>query len=285
MDTKNLKKYGVKGPSPFNPFDQWYIFREMANHDEFPQDWYCEVIFFSKKWFEAIFHDPAWIQFYNFLLLKNIKHTEPHRIKVTHDTIWENFSLARSEKRMKVSPHIVETFKHLIFIATGVLPGFKVVCSTATPGPMQAIIDAYINEYGLKTYAPTMMYANYFDKQSDDFVYYSLQIPTSPNSITKNKNSSTARSDMVELLDLIDDFIFELNRGHLGPGSDYMNNLYGEVQFDFFHSESDTNEGVYPSSDMPNEDPKLLFMSPTKDKREFCAKASFVRGCVRISRK
>ena len=284
---KKLKRYGIKGAGPVNHTDQWAIFRDLANHPEFSEPWHSEVFFFSNEWYEKMHsQDPVWMKLYIALLLKNIKHTEHGRIKTIYDNIWENFSLACNTRRIKASPHIFETFKHLIFIATGILPGFKTVKTDSIALPVNGLMKIYLEDYGLKNYIPTMLYPDYFKALEDECVYYSLQIPTSPNAFTKNKNSSTVRSDMIELVTLIDHFFFVLNEGHLGPGSEYIYSLFGDVQFDYFHSEAEEREGIATSTEMPSGDPGLLMPGTTGyADREFCARGTFVRGCVRISKK
>ena len=58
------------------------------------------------------------------------------------------------------------------------------------------------------------------------------------------------------------------------------------MQFDYFHSEANESEGITASSEMPLEDVGLLMPGGAEyGDREFCARGTFVRGCVRISKK
>jgi hypothetical protein len=282
-----LKKYGIGDTIPMEPSDHWNVFKSIINHENFSEEWYTEIIFFTKKWNDAIFNNPKWSELQRILLLKHLKHTEPYHLRVTYDSILDNFSLIRrSKKSLKKSPHIIEAFKYILAIANGILPGFKVLTEDQSPCPSKELINIYLNEYGLKTYIPTMMYADYFNKANNEFIYYPMRSPMSLNALSITKAPVSIRSDLLELIELTDDFIRELQKGNLGAGTEIVLNLFHEVEFNFFHNQEDINLGLYPSSDMPSEDPNLLYVpSQNKISAEFCMAASAVNGCVRISKK
>lgn len=283
---KKLRRYKLRSQVPINPFDQWHVYTELANNCNFQQPWSLSLLLFTDKWINKMKNDPAWIRFENFVMKKFLEHTEPMRFKLAYDAIWEVFATILQKKRIKPNPYIIDTFKHLISIATGILPAFKAANSEQHPGPVNELMKIYLEDYGLKTYYPSMMYADYFNRSNDQDVYYSLQIPTCNDSTSSNRRSTTVRTDLFELVELLDYFTTELTCGNLGAGSDNILDLFSKIQFDFFHSEDDKDRGVHSPQDMDKEDQNLLYLPKGKyGKREFCNRSSFVRGCVRISNK
>lgn len=283
---KKLKRYGLRSQVPNKSFDQWHVYTELANNSNFHQPWALSFLLFTDKWIEKMKKDPSWIKFESFVMKKFISHTEPARVRVTYDSIWEAFANILQRRRIKPNPYIIDTFKHLISIATGILPAFKAVHKNQKPGPVDELMKIYLEEYGLKTYYPSMMYSDYFNHSDNDSAYYSLQVPTCHDSTSSNRRSTSVRTDLFELVELLDNFTLELTNGNLGAGSSYIFDLFSKIQFDFFHSEEDKDRGVHPPQDIGKEDKNLLYLPEGKfGNREFCDRSSFVRGCVRISKK
>jgi hypothetical protein len=281
---KRLKKYGAKTPRPSTVFEQWYNFCEIANHSSFSEKWYCEIYLFTEDWKNNMLSNPAWSPFYNYVLRKGLAHTEPERIKTNYDIVLTNFSSFLQSKRIKKDPYIMETFKHLLAIANGILPAFKVVKNSSSI-PAKGIAETYIEGYGLKSYVPTMMYADYFDANSNDVAYYSLQVPTFLSNNTRDNDKGTTKNDLIELIDLVDHFMRELTSNRLGQGSEYLIKLFGKVEFNFFHNDEDLDHGIYSTKDMAKEDADLIYKFTPSENEEFCYRSTFVRGCIRISNK
>lgn len=284
---KRLKqRFSVTSSIPSKPFDQWYLFREIANHKNFEQPWTCEILFFSSKWMKKIKSDSKWRPFYNFILQRAWNHTEYSRSKIYYDFLWNNFTSFLEKNRIKPNSYIVDTLKHLIFVATGAIPAFMPATSNKA-APVDGLLKAYLEGYGLKTYAPTMMQPHHFSiNVPNDFVYYSLQVPTYLESIPKYRSPSSARIDLAELIELMDRFMRELISNKLLIGSGHhIYEILSKIQFDYFHSEEDKDAGIYSSSGMPLDDERLLYMPQGYERRKFCERSTFVRGCVRISKK
>jgi hypothetical protein len=284
---KRLRQnFGVTSAIPKKQFDQWYLFKEIANHKNFSQTWNCDILFFSSEWIKKIRTDPKWMPLYNFLFKRVWQHTEYSRNKMMLDTVWESFSRILTKNRIKPNSYIVDTLKHLTFVAMGAIPAFTTATNNLA-APVDGLLKVYLDDYVLKTYAPSMMQPHHFSINTpNDCVYYSLQVPTYLESIPKYRVPSSARIDLVELIDLMDYFIRELmNDSFMNDSINHIRNILNSVQFDYFHSESDKNMGIYPTSDMPIDDERLLYMPEGYEKRKFCERSSFVRGCIRISKK
>ncbi len=102
-DKKNFQslksKYNLKFPIPRYLRDQWCIFSNLAVHDDFPQSWASEIIFFSKKWFEHK-NDKTWNAFYHFLLNMVWQSSAFIRNQLILNFI---FSVAQENKNLKPS--------------------------------------------------------------------------------------------------------------------------------------------------------------------------------------
>lgn len=283
---RRLNNYGVGFSIPFTPFDQWKTFVKLANHKNFPEPWQCEVIFFSAPWMEKIKKDPAWSSFHFFVMQRLWSHTCYGHNKLMLDIAWDAFSNLLTKRRMKPNTYLIDTVKHLTFIAEGIIPAFAPAVDNQA-APIDGLLKIYLDEYGLETYAPSLMIPHHFSLNTpSDYVYYSLQVPTYLESIPQSRIPTSTRASMVELIDLMDMFLCELLHGNLKSSSTYnVHSKLNHVQFDCFHSDDILEHGIYPSSDLPKEDKRLLYMPGERQKRKFCDKSTFARGCVRISNK
>jgi hypothetical protein len=287
---RKLASYNVGFHAPLDYFEQWETFTKIANHKNFSQPWHCEVIFFSAPWLVKAKNDPRWQIFYNFIWARFFQHLKYSRNKMVLDIVfWESFSRYLSKHRIRPNPAIVDTIKHLIFVAAGILPAFAPVNNNQA-APVDALLKVYLEEYGLKTYSPSMMMPKHFDINApNDYVYYSLQVPTYMESVPKLRTPTSALSDLSLLVEFMDLFIKELLSNKFCTENfrctqDFYNHL-SKVQFDYFHSETNLNKGIYPSADLSKEDSSLLYMPPGYKQRKFCEKSAFARGCIRISNK
>lgn len=281
LNHKRLKKYGVKRHPPHGYFDQWQVFTELASHPDFSEPWNCNIAYLGKQWVDDIFNNEKWLKLKAYLLEKALYHSIANRAQSTLDAIWENFRKNLAAKHYKTNPYVLETLKHLVMIANGALPGFKVANESTDLFPYRGIVKAYLNEYELKDYSPTMLYADYFDIEKDQSVYYSLQIPTCQTATKRESNTSTVRNDLFDLIELIDMFLADVAAARLGAFGQVYYDLFSRLEFEFFHSDPDEDKGVYSSMKMPESDPNLLSFG----RKDFPYHASFVRGCIRIGKK
>ncbi len=284
---KRLKqRFGVTTPLSNNVFDQWHIFKEIINHKNFQESWSCDIFFLTTPWLKNLKTDPKLRNLYNFLLRRAWQHTEYSRNKMMLDMVWESFSRILTKNRIKPNTHIVDTLKHLIFVTTGALPAFSPAFSHKA-APIDELLKVYLENYELKTYAPSLMQPYHFSiATAADPVYYSLQVPTYLESTPKYRSPNSARADLSDLIELMDRFMQEFIRKNLSNDNlHHIHDILSMVQFDYFHSEEELDKGIYSSKELPTEDARFLYMPSGYENRSFCHRALFARGCVRISRK
>lgn len=288
-DNENHKKlkeaFNLRQPIPRNLFDQWNIFVELSKHTKEP--WEVPILFLNNKWLEPKKKNFGWLNFNRYLMGKAWEHTEYARSKSVFEVSWKGFCEILKEKGERFDPYLIETLRHIAFVAQGTLPAFAAVGKSEMHGPTQFIMDTYANIYGLKNYVPTLLapahYGRTFGETSP--VYYSFQNPTLLDSIPKTKTFSSAIDDMRSFQDLMAYFIEEHINGALLFGNNSLQEMVNKVKFDYFHSEMHTYGGVEPSDNLPKEDPNLLYMPGKRGSRQFASKGTFFRCCLRIAPK
>ncbi len=273
--------WDLKRPAARDLFGQWRVFVDLARQAREP--WRAKLLFFTHKWWEPKQKNLAWQNFYRYLQEKACSEWLATRLRSAFEMPWNHFCQRLQQKGERFDPYLMETLKHLIFIAKGMTPAFAPVAETTCHGPTQFLMNAYLNHYGLKPYAPTLLAPAHFKQTfaKNQPVYYSLQNPTLLNSLPKSKSFSSAVDDLRQLKLLMDYFIEE-NLGNSFLGND--KNFWAELQnvrFDYFHSEMFSYGGILPSARLPAGDRNLVYV-PGGEVREFADKASFFRCCVRV---
>lgn len=285
---RRLKDYGVDIGPPKRPFDQWKIFHRITHSEDFETSWRCKVILFSRQWIDKIYNDAKWQPLYTYLLQQAWDNSRYARNKLALDTLWEHFSRVMVNKRIKPRIYVFEMLKHLIYIFLGDLPGFAPACDNVA-APLDELARVYLNHYGLNTYAPSFMQPAYFDlnNPNQDYLYYSLQLPTYLESVPRTRNPVSARADLLEFTHLREQFIYELETNPKLKAPFNLIELLKQVELEYFHNSEDEYANILPSRTMPNQDPRLMYVPEefSQEKRAFCERGTFARGCVRIGRK
>lgn len=120
-----------------------------------------------------------------------------------------------------------------------------------------------------------------------DYVYYSLQLPTYLESVPRTRNPISARADIVKFESLVEQFMYELETNPSLEAPLGLHDIFNQIQFEYFHNSEDQFADIQPSSRLPEQDPRFMYLPEAfKDEgRIFCERGTFVRGCIRISRK
>src|SRR5262249_9789246 len=121
---KLAKIRGIKLPMPRQLMDHGPVLAEIAQHREFSDNWYVEMLFFSKEWLTEQ-NTESWKTFYLYLLQEGWNMTEYWRNKIAYDLVWNLFVKKLAQKGLKVSPRTVDIVKHLVALSLGALPGFS----------------------------------------------------------------------------------------------------------------------------------------------------------------
>ena len=289
------KFYGVRLPMPRKLQDHAPIFAQIAKHRDFHEDWRHEVLFFGGKWLERDEKNIHWLKFHHYLLEKAWSLSSYNRNTLAFDWIWQQFSESLTEKGLKPNTYLMDTLKQLILVGVGAVPGFRpthqiykkfsVEKEVDIAGPVEGLQRVYLEDYGLKSYVPTMMMPHHFSPDDDcPAVYYSLQMPTLLDSLPKARSQQSLMTEIRELKTLMEHFLEDALDGLLKIEGTPVEWLVNNVSFDFFHSDQDGYDEIQSSSLLSDEDPSFMKYYDTDKTRKFAEACSFVRGCVRLKK-
>jgi hypothetical protein len=278
---KLCKKRNVKRTMPRTLLDQGPMLAQMAQHKNFTTPWTVDLLFFSKNFLER--NDDVGIKDLRLFLYEvTWDGTDYWRNNIVYDLIWDIFVKDLTARHIKVMPYIVDMVRHIIATGLGVIPGFSPAIDDEV-GPMESLKADFVDIYGLKRFAPTIMIPKYLSLTDGRPVYWSLQLPSYFESTPKPKRESSIVDDLKSIKSLLEKFREAVLNGKIPivVGTHFYDFL-NKVEFDFFHSDGDIDEGIRSNSEMPKEDKTLIQCAKTFGRREFSEISPFTRGCVRI---
>ncbi len=281
---KLCKKRNVKRNMPRTLLDQGPMLAQIAQHKNFATPWAAELLFFSKACLEKC-DDVGSKDFHLFLYEIAWKGSDYWRSMILHDLIWDSFAKVLTVQHIRVKPHIVNIVRHLIAIRLGVTPGFSPAIDDEI-APIEGLKEDFIEIYGLKNFAPTIIVPKHFSVTDGRPVYWSLQVPNYFEYTPKpKKEKSNIADDLREIKSLAEKFCEAALSGKLQyiVVGTHLYNTLKKMQFDFFHSSSDAGEGIRPNSDMPKEDKNLIRCAKKFGCNGFSEISPFTRGCIRIT--
>lgn len=279
---KLRKEFQVGADVPRSLLDHWKIFREIANHEKFYEPWDVSLIFFSRNWFENL-DDSAWCHFNYYL----------YRYAWIGSEFWRNnffwdlmFSIIQKVRDIRPSPYISDTVKYLLAIGVGAVPGFAPAIDNSV-APISNLQRAYLEVYNLKEYAPIIMQPCFFSASEKSYrpVYYSLPFPNAIDFSLKNRTRTSLITDLYEVMSLLSKYVSELASGKLNIKSTPLDQLIKSVSYEFFHNNVENYRGMIESYEMPKEDNTFLEILDVCRGKKFPEMSTFVKGCVRITRK
>lgn len=282
LHEKLKKKYGVHLPAPKNSFAHGQIFSEITRSQNFEHEWFNEIIFFDSKWLERDNRNFGWMSFHHHLLEEAWKLSDYNRNYMSYERVWQLFSRYLEGKNIKPNAYLVDTLKHLMIIGSGAVPGYVPAVNTEIPGPVAALQDVYLKDYGLNHYIPTIMMPGHYSRGSK-YSYYSLQTPTLFSAIPKSSAQQSVMTEIRELKALVNEFIAAAFDRHLKVENTPIEWLVNHVDFEFFHSDDDLYKKIESSENMPILDKDLIYLPGKMRGRKFAYNSSFVRGCVRLT--
>lgn len=267
------KAYDLTIDKPQNYENHWEVFREIAQKSN--SEWKSEFLFFSNNWFSKL-EDVAWIELYNYFLNSNRRSYGYWRNILS----WQiTFNMIEQERNLRLSSYTLDTAKHLFAIASGVFPGFE-PATDDNSAPIALIKDAYINEYGLANYYPTIMQPAHFNLDSNNPVYYSINYPTLAQCDPQAFTGKSAITLLDQLQHVIKTYKSSIAKNEFARAT----SLYTAaelVNFSYYHSDPESYTNINSTDAIAQEDERFL----NNTSRTFPKISSFLRGCVKISKK
>ncbi len=275
--------YDLVEDVPRSLMRHWEVFKEIASHSRFKQDWDAEILYFTEAWFKNL-DDPSWFEFYNYFKKSSWGATEFWRNQPIYNLI---FSLILGEYEGKPSAYAMDTVKYIVHVAMGALPGLAPATDNLA-GPFSEIQRIYEKEYGLH-YAPVILQPTLFNAQNDQQspVYYSLNFPNALEFKPNSRAKTNLLTDLREIKSLIVRYERELLSGKFNINNTSLDNVFKAVKFDYFHTGSGATSmgGIRDSNEMMQQDPYLRKSLQGKEYKRHPNKVLFLNGCIRLSLK
>ena len=284
---KLRREFGISSPPPKNLIDHWHIFKELYASPAFETQWESEMIFLSKHWMEHLdnHNDLAWLRLKCYIQEKAWEHSELGRRKVLLDIVWQMTASLLTTKGIKPDPYVVDTLRHLILVSLGGISGSRPVNGDDFAGPINEIQKIYLEVYGLTDQIPTVMRPYTLNLSENKPVYYSMQTPLLLSSAPNFRNMSSNIEDMRELIN-IKDYVFNRDYGNLKIDNARFNDLIDRIQLNYYHGSMYAyGKEIRPTTEMPIDDPEMLYMPGKRKNHEFAENGAYIRGSIKISRK
>ncbi|WP_133140486.1 hypothetical protein [Legionella genomosp. 1] len=274
------RELNIKIKSPQFLYNQFDLFTTILN--KLNSTWRSSIIYFSEKWVNSIKLDSKWykIQRYFYKLFaadalyqKNLPHYQTA------------YSLLLERTNQKPNPYLMDTFKHLMDIMAGEMPGFKPLTDNRLV-PIENLQDVFLQVYKLKNTVPTVMGPDYFHlkNSSAEPIYYSLQFPTTRTFSPASKQSSTM-SALRDLQDISQELIMELVKENHFCSNTIIQDIAKSIDISFFHNSNDIDGEVNGIETLLTSDPRFQFSSLTQTTLIPSKDSKFFRGCIRFSHK
>lgn len=190
---KLSREFEVSHEPPKNLYAQWEFFKELFQTKQLEDTWSLDVIYFSQEWV-SFEHSTSWLSFNNHL----------------RKSVWNNaiflrnlyqasyiMSQATSKANIRCTPNIINTMKHILYVAGSFMPGLT-LNGDELSFPKATLSMLYENIYGLE-YSAQFMSPTYFNPQLKESLFYVLSIPTQLEHYLDNKPH---KSKFDELRDL-----------------------------------------------------------------------------------
>lgn len=252
----------------------WPILRDISNNHK-NYIWDTTILVFSNKWFENQ-NNIAYFEFYRYLVSKCFEQLYLFKELTEYNNLWLLFTHAINKRSLKPRTYIMDTIKHLIAIMQGLGIAFEPAINN-TALPIDLIQQIYIQDYNLKHYIPNIMQPVKFTKGNK--IYYSLSMPTIPNSSPYCNNPPSIIEDQRNIKNLLD-ILMDISHNK----KNILNTSLENIKLEYFHSNKDESYQINSSTMIPENDSRFFsYNNSYGDNRVFCGSSSFFKGCIRIS--
>ncbi len=133
---------------------------------------------------------------------------------------------------------MVDTIKHLLAIGIGTVPGLATGIDDSS-APISGLQKVFLEDYGLKKYAPVIIHSQHYSFQNPRPVYYSLQLPTTMSFSPKSNRASSVMVELRELKHVMEILISEILKGHLEVNRTPLFQIAKNVRYSFHHTDPD----------------------------------------------
>lgn len=263
------KLFKFRDQPPTAMRDHRNLFAKFVNNSATNTQWFCRILYLTKDWFADVgsaalaqlhsyFLNQAWIQSYNC------------RRQFELHVAWESVLNAMRKKDIYLQPRLSSHIKQLYLISEGIFPGMVFAEEQDEDiAPIGSIQRIYRDVYQLKNHEPLIMRPQHLTQNAP--VYYSLNFPSYFETHVPVKSVPRLADETRFLADII-----KIIEDEVGMKS------AANPRFKFYHSQTESNTNVLPSSQLVFGDPKLHAYALDGDASKFPANSLFFRGCIKI---
>jgi hypothetical protein len=282
---KNLReKDNISAQAPKNYTDQWRFFVELANSQNFSEEWSTELLCFTNPWFDMAEKDEAWQNWRNFLLNVAWEESTYWRAQSRFGLIWEEFIHQITKTNIKTKLYLSFIVKQLILTGIGGLPGLSIATDDSA-GPILALQKAYIEDYKLKDYIPTIMQSHCFSFTDKYPIYYSLQQPNLLETLPINQHIESILNVIPEIQYLLGEFKEKVAKTWLAKNT-LVEKFYKNVECDYFHyNKAPAGSQIKHTTEMSRYDSRVLCTPNKETNRLFACTSKLLCGCVSFRNK
>ena len=255
---------------PLQESDQWFIFKSISAQNRLRYPWKCSVLFFSASWFKHL-HESRWQRFNNYLFQYSWKQVQHAINRVQFFQNWNQVIHQFGARHLTPRPYLMETFRHLLMMAFGELPGITAnVCQEKVP--VEVIQSTLQEVYSVHPYHPTLFSADFPSSLfSGHPVYYSLSNPTLIEGSASDVSYATKMTNLKDIKQLFDSMktMSEAQNKEKIPSLTYIHNK-GDLEKNMVHSQ------FVPETDF------WIQQQLSNSELTFCSSGLFWRGCIQM---
>jgi hypothetical protein len=279
--TRLKRKFHLNISKPETQYDQWRLFVELANHENFSEPWFTEILFFSAKWLQPR-EDEGWKLFRLALLERAWKASAYPRNTSPINRIWTKF--ITNIRNKKATSFVLNMVRHIIEASLGEAISYAPCDAGSKGGPFDALIKIIMEDYGLKKSAPIIMLPTYFTLDNLCTTYISLQTPGSHWVKPRINKNSNLIGDTREIKYVLGQFITQIEQGHIKVEDMPLSKLTN-IEYKFYHADKDKYGELLSSAHVLDGDPIMEKWRKHPTNNELSYRNSFLRSCVKITAK
>lgn len=262
---------------PKNTLEHIYVFKKIFAHD-CVKPWSTKLLFFSVKWFEYL-EDPAWIKLKTYLLECFRDAFE----SLGNMYIWDIIiSLILKERDIRPSLYVINTVKHLLMMAAGIIPGIAPATSEKY-GPIHDLQKIFSECYKID-YVPTILGPGYFDMYSKSAqpILYSLQHPNFLEDAPRKKDNSSLISETYDVANLLEKILASLKNVDYNIQDTPLHHVPRRVSIEAFHPEPKEYSKIKNPSILTESDPRFIETLYHCKQTSIAKNSSIFKGCFRL---
>lgn len=274
---KMFSSLKVRGKQPTSLYDHNNLFQKILSSPEIKSNWSASILYFSEGWIRNIQNSKGWSEVKNYFFRLKSKNSSYRFNAPIYNAA---YSLTLEKINRKPNPYLFDTFKHIIDIASGEVPGFAPQTESNLI-PINELQRAFVDFYGLE-YSPTLLAPQHFNLSNilTSPCYYSLNFPTT-FSFSPSSAKLTRTAEMRDFIDIYEDLKDSLCSSNSFCSDTIIEYIFNKINFSFYHTSENEDNRISPVINIINNDPSFSHKQYSNMRNNL--DAPFFKGCVKIN--